>query len=419
MASMADVTGLLAAAAAVALFGVFSLPTKTTRTGDGIFFQWLICSGIFVTGLCTHMALCSEERGCPVFIPVVAVGGSIWCAANLLLVPIVDCIGMGLTMMLWGLLEMLTGWATARFGWFGVAAEHVGLPAANAAGVCFALLSLAALVGVNPTSVTEHSAARSASGATTTPLSGSSEEGGLLHEVAPSTGKVEEEVRRLLVTGYGSIESEQAHLQPLSPPPPRPAVSDVKWTDAMTPSQKRAFGAAACTLAGCLSGSTFTPAQAVVDATNAWVAGGGSPSAGSPYPGASTRLLSHILAHFTGIWLTSTLILIVYLSATAGPVCGGRRGGCWVGARQVYPESVLPGILSGLTWGCAMVAWFLANEHLSIVIAFPLVTMGPGLVAVVIGAVVFKEVEGWRNYALIALSVACYLAGSVLIVLSN
>lgn len=95
--------GLGAAAVSVVLFGVFSLPTKKYQTGDGVFFQWCMCTGIFLVGIITHLVQCGAEGVCPTFVPLASFGGFLWCTSNLLLVPIVDTVGIGICMMIWGM----------------------------------------------------------------------------------------------------------------------------------------------------------------------------------------------------------------------------------------------------------------------------------------------------------------------------
>ena len=143
-------SGLLACAGAVALFALFSLPTKTHELGDGIAFQLLMCLGIWAVGCCVLLAQCAGSSGCPPLSPLAALGGAIWCLSNCLLTSIVKCIGVGPAMLQWGLIECLIGWSTAKWGLFGVAAQPVRDAAANDGGVALVVLSLAILALVQP-----------------------------------------------------------------------------------------------------------------------------------------------------------------------------------------------------------------------------------------------------------------------------
>lgn len=381
---MADAGGLAAAAGAVLLFGSFPLAIKTTPTGDGVTFQFCMCAGIYTVGAVAHLVQCSLSASCPTFVPLASVGGAIWCASNLLLVPIVDCIGIGLAMMAWGMNEMLAGFLTGRFGLFGVTPEPVTSPALNSVGVSLAVASLLVLVAVRPNTVDGGAGGPAGGGA-----ADEGERASLLrkHVDVVAVGESGGDVPPSLPGGAA------AH-----------AVGERKWTDRLSPRTRRVGGLLACVVAGFLSGSTFTPPQAVVDAQAAWLAGGseGAP----PYPGASTALSDLLFSHFSGIMLASTMFVMLYAAATRN-------------RPQVYAQSLLPAYVSGLVWGCAMVCWFIANARLSLVIAFPIVTMGPGLVNMLWGVVLFKEVTGARNFALLAVSVALYGAASAAIVVSK
>ena len=116
--------------------------------------------------------------------------------------------------------------------------------------------------------------------------------------------------------------------------------------------------------------------------------------------------MDHLHAHFTGILLTSLVSMGVYCAAT------GNRP--WVSAALT-----LPAYCAGLCWGVAMICWFLANENLSIVVAFPIVTLGPGVVNLWIGWQFFGEIKGARNAALLVLACALFLVASSLISLSG
>lgn len=396
---MSETVGLAAAAGAVVLFGSFPLATKTSKTGDGVVFQWCMCAGIYTVGVITFFTQCSTEgERCPQFIPLAAVGGAIWCASNLFLVPIVDCIGIGMSMMLWGMNEMLAGWATGRFGLFHTNAEPIAYPWLNSLGVVIAVASLVVLVAIRPDTLDD--AGPGELGSVGVSAAKHIDEDGDVMQAAP------------LIRGDSLISIEAgldpgASLEDGSNAQPSDSKEDEdggKWTDRLTPRQRRIFGVCACVVAGFMSGSTFTPPQAVVDATANWMARGAVGPA--PYPGASTSLFDLLMSHFTGIMLSSTVFVMVYAAA--------RRN-----RPQVFAQSVLPAYVSGLVWGVAMVCWFIANANLEIVIAFPIVTLGPGICNMGWGILLFKEVTGKRNFALLAASVVLYLTASVAIVLSK
>lgn len=91
---------------AVLLFGSNLIPVKKYFASDGLFFQWIMCSGIWFVGLIVHLA-----RACPQFEPVAMLGGMFWALGNMLAVPVIQLIGIGLSILLWGSSTLIVGWA--------------------------------------------------------------------------------------------------------------------------------------------------------------------------------------------------------------------------------------------------------------------------------------------------------------------
>lgn len=347
--------GLVFAGVAVLLFTAFPLPTKSFATADGLYFQAIMACGIWLVGAVLFWVQCASSSGCPAFVPFSCLGGAIWALSNMLLVPIVGCIGVGLCMLFWGCTEMLAGWCTARFGLFGVHAQPVSNASLNYAGVALGVLSLLVLSFATP-AVADGSDRRALEDA---------EEGGGAPLLPPPAAP---------------------GLQEAAPPPAAPAPGFAFW-EAWPPLAKRAFGVGASLVAGSLSGSTFTPVQRVVDHPEL-------------FPGAPRTLLGNLHAHFTGILFTALAGLAVYAAAT--------RNAPWVSS-----PLTLPALAAGACWGVAMVFWFLANDAVSMVIAFPIVTLGPGVLSMVVGLAFFRELSGARNLALLAVASALFLASAV------
>ena len=86
---------------------------------------------------------------------------------------------------------------------------------------------------------------------------------------------------------------------------------------------------------------------------------------------------------------------------------------------RLNPRLVVPAFVSGLMWACANTAWFVANGKLSLAVAFPIITSGPGIVSALWGVLVFAEIRGRRNYTFLLLAMALAVAGCVLIALSK
>uniref|UniRef100_A0ABM0LX60 Transmembrane protein 144-like n=1 Tax=Saccoglossus kowalevskii TaxID=10224 RepID=A0ABM0LX60_SACKO len=112
------IEGFIAAGIAVVFFGSNFVPVKKFKTGDGLFFQWVFVSAIWIVGLVVNLV-----RHNPTFYPLSMLGGFLWATGNITVVPIIKTIGLGLGLCIWGSLNLLTGWASGRFGWFGIGIE--------------------------------------------------------------------------------------------------------------------------------------------------------------------------------------------------------------------------------------------------------------------------------------------------------
>ena len=110
-----DSLGYLFAFFSVFFFGTNFIPVKQYKTGDGMFFQFVMCTGIFVVGL-----IVNSVRNQPQFQPFAMLGGALWATGNVMCVPIIKTIGIGVGMLIWGATNMCIGWATGAFGLFGL-----------------------------------------------------------------------------------------------------------------------------------------------------------------------------------------------------------------------------------------------------------------------------------------------------------
>lgn len=84
-------------------------------------------------------------------------GGLIWETGNVLSIPIIQRIGMGMGLIVWGISALVIGWFTGYFGWFGLKSEKNDihdLPL-SIGGLCIALLSLVVAFRVKKTTSEE------------------------------------------------------------------------------------------------------------------------------------------------------------------------------------------------------------------------------------------------------------------------
>ena len=75
-------------------FGTNFIPIKQFKTGDGVFFNFVLCTGIWVVGLIVN--LIRHENGAePQFEPLAMLGGAIWATGNVAVVALIKCLGLG------------------------------------------------------------------------------------------------------------------------------------------------------------------------------------------------------------------------------------------------------------------------------------------------------------------------------------
>ncbi|XP_057206154.1 transmembrane protein 144b isoform X2 [Triplophysa rosa] len=339
-ANSTDTTyGFVACVFAILLYGSNFVPVKTIDTGDGMFFQWVSCSAIWFVGLVVDILFHPSRSH-----PAAMLGGAIWATGNLAAVPVVKFIGLGLGILLWGSSGLLIGWASSRFGWFGLHPEDVSKPILNYCGAGLCLLSAIIFFFVK-------SDVQKRSSAEAMPL--------LIDD------------RRLNPDNTSSRDS---------------------WVDTISPRSKRVFGCILAIFAGVLYGCSFVPVFYIkVHAT----------TNSSMFIGSSQNETDYCFAHYSGIFLMSTVYFLAYCAAMKN-------------RPRIYPRAILPSFLSGLMWGIATYAWLMANYYLSAVITFPIINAGYGLVAALWGSVVFKEVKGLGNLLMFVLATCVVVAGSIL-----
>ncbi|XP_069027608.1 transmembrane protein 144b [Embiotoca jacksoni] len=339
------VYGIAANLFAVLLYGSNLVHIKKVETGDGMFFQWVNCAGIWAVSLVGNLLLNS-----PKFYPLAMLGGVIWATGNVAVVTILKAIGLSLGILIWGSASLLMGWASSRFGWFGISAQDVSRPLLNYCGAGLCMLSGMIFFYVKA-DVEPH----------------------------PSSDSIP-----LLLNGRTSSGNYGPNFSEF-------------WMDAQGPKTRRFIGCLLAVVVGLMYGSTFVPILYIKNHSSCH---------DSIFYGASMYDLDYVYAQGCGIFLASTVYFVVYCAAMNNKP-------------KVYPQVILPGLLSGLMWALATYCWFLANNYLSSVITFPIVTAGYSLVAALWGSLIFREIKGLFNCVLLFFGTCVVVVGSVLTAFSK
>jgi len=155
--------------------------------------------------------------------------------------------------------------------------------------------------------------------------------------------------------------------------------------------QKKVVGVFLSILSGCLYGLNYDPVQYLMDRGDAKTSRNG---------------LDYAFSHYCGIYLTSTVLFLVYLI--------WKRNNPWVNNR-----AILPSLASGALWAIAQSSFFVANSKLQMTVSFPIISIGPGVVAALWGIFVFGEIRGTRNYLILAAAFFVSATAVALITLSK
>ncbi|CAI2347866.1 unnamed protein product [Caenorhabditis sp. 36 PRJEB53466] len=286
------------------------VPVKKCQSGNGIFVQWLMSAAILLVGLIVF-----ATQGFPEFEPLAMLGGMFWALGNATAVPIMNSIGIGMGMLVWGTTNCVAGWAAGRFGLFGINATVPASPLLNYFGLFFVVFGGFLFSLIRP--IDANSSERS-------PLMAAPDEE-LGDEAADESD---------IVVPRGGAVPARAHRN-----------------------QKRLAAIATSLVAGLFYGITFVPVIYVQDHPEL-------------YPTAPKTGLGFVFSHFTGIFATASSIMIVYVaisrnnpfasarligpSLTAGSMWGVAQSSWFVANDNLsqavsFPIiSMVPGVIASL-----------------------------------------------------------------------
>eukprot|EP00931_Biecheleriopsis_adriatica_P022879 TRINITY_DN14580_c0_g1_i2.p1 TRINITY_DN14580_c0_g1~~TRINITY_DN14580_c0_g1_i2.p1 ORF type:complete len:348 (+),score=54.09 TRINITY_DN14580_c0_g1_i2:50-1093(+) len=122
--------------------------------------------------------------------------------------------------------------------------------------------------------------------------------------------------------------------------------------------------------------------------------------------GNSKDQMDYVWSNFAGIIITGNIVFVLYV------LVRGEKS-------FIRRSVVIPAILSGVIWAVAQLAWFKANEALSLEIAFPIVSSIPGIVGLLLGVCCFGELKTSRSRLFAGLGCLVRVPGIILIALSG
>ncbi|VDM67919.1 unnamed protein product [Strongylus vulgaris] len=245
---------------------------------------------------------------------------------------------MALGILIWNTTNCLTGWAGGRFGLFGMKPNPPASDLLNYGGLVLVIIGGVLFSRVKGNSAEEDSDKEKPNVA--------------LVEVEKTTrGSAEAEPLNELETEITSSNNEAKTL--LSG---KHRIISITFHQLLTTTLYRnCSGFAMALIAGVFYGMTFVPVIYMMD----------NPDLFPNYPQDS---LSYVFSHYFGIFLTATTLFIGYAAIKKN--------------RPTIPQEIFfPAFLAGLLWAIAQSSFFVANQHLSQAVTFPIITMLPGCIA--------------------------------------
>ncbi|EMS16301.1 transmembrane protein, putative [Entamoeba histolytica HM-3:IMSS] len=376
------VLGYICVIIAVLFFGSNFTVTKKFPTSDGIFFQWVMCVGILLVGIFTMLFNGVLNDGPVIFEPFAMLGGLIWCTGNLFCIPIIQLIGLSLGPGIWGVANMVMGWLTGTFGWFGLNSdkENIKIFWLNCIGAILVGCSVPGYALIKTSPKLEHK----------TEEKTTSQNSYELNETLVSDDEEinEDSTTQIIIEDENFIESE--NKEEYNNKKIKEKESPISLLLKSMPKYLQMVVGVICSLiAGILFGSAFNPSKYLQDNRLS-----------------SPNGVDYVFSHFVGIFLASTLYFIIYIIIFRNKPF-------------IFKQTILPGIISGAMWGIAQVCWFIANSNLPYVVSYPLICAGPGLLSALWGIVVFKEIRGWKNFIYFGGATIILLLGIVCICVSK
>jgi len=264
--------------------------------------------------------------------------------------------------------NLVMGWLTGTFGLFGTEKGEVNIPVLNYIGFITACASMCVFAFVKP-STSEPTTA--------------SERQSLVHLQDEDSSRYDGEQQHLVEAKVGPTEYTGKGI-------------DIEGFIEQNFGDKKVYlGFVLALIMGLLFGNNFTPAERMI---NHYCVDGVIVH--------SHQGIDYVFSEFIGILLSSTIYFIIYCAVTKnGP--------------SVNHRIVLPALICGMMWGIAQASFFIANSQLGLNVAFPIIALGPGIVASIIGIVVYKEIQGTKNLLVFLAAFVIAVIAVILITLSK
>jgi len=350
-------------------FGSNLLPVKQFSAGDGFFFQFAFCIAVWLVGSILDLILDNQR-----FYPLVLVGGNLlkrqfpkfefdflgilWTTGNLVTVFCIKTCGLAVGLLIWQTTSLLMGWAGGRFGIFDI---HPQVPSTDAKlAMNYTSVFLAALSAIFFLFIKSST--------------GSSQE-------IPYTIQFDDTSDIEIAKG-GNMEMEIIENGDV----------DFPFLNRLSDRVQKIVGCTLAALAGLFYGLMFIPDQYIRDHREKFMHRGEYPSENGLY---------YINSQYSGILLSSLFYFVVYAAL--------KRN-----RPMINPAVCIPAMISGAMWGIANIGFIVAISALKSAVAYPIVSVLPGIVTSLWSLFLFREIQGRNNYILLTIGMLVRVTAAVL-----
>lgn len=170
--------------------------------------------------------------------------------------------------------------------------------------------------------------------------------------------------------------------------------TDFPFLNRLSDNVQKILGCGLAALAGLFYGLMFIPDQYIRDHKEDFIHHGEYPSDNGLY---------YINSQYSGILLSSLFYFVVYSAIKRNKP-------------MINPAVCLPAMVSGGMWGIANIGFILAISALKSAVAYPIVSVLPGIVTSLWSLFLFREIQGRNNYIFLSIgmivrSLAAVLSG--------
>lgn len=271
--------------------------------------------------------------------------GVLWTTGNLVTVLCIKTCGLAVGLLIWGTTSLIMGWAGGRFGLLGVKPQVPPTTiklVLNYGSVALAAISAIFFLFIKSTSP------------------------------PPKT--------RYDATDDGQTSLEIAKVEPVTIETEDILETDFPFLNRLSDPLQKTLGCVLAALAGIFYGTMFIPDQYIRDHPEKFIYKNDVPSSNGLY---------YVGSQYAGILLASTFYFVVYAIFKRNKP-------------TINPSIALPAMISGAMWGVANIGFIVAISALKSAVAYPIVSVLPGIVTSFWSLFWFKEIQGKRNYILLA-----------------